>query len=384
MDKLHDFSILPVALFLLWCRDPTSSHQLIQTVSCMRINKRKRDQRRSSDTERETQTQTSLEQQPSKGYGRGRSSPILTSSLYVSPTSAVSSVSSSVTSTLPTITTTSIQSSSSTLISSSVTTSSISLPTLATLSSLTSSSVTKSNKKRDHYSANNGSKRFKSSGHKDSFSHSRCEFSKSSKVRVKREHVSEKRRHYRHHFETRRMSSKCTQTSNEKNERHRIRRQSVTSNTLDTINIDKTVSTKKDSPLNPHVINASCLHSKSTDASSLNLPNDPDSTASSLIGSKKRIDVMEETKCENLASIPGASTQIESERVLVKQLEEAVNQPVESEDEDDHQDQVESVRSVLSRYGRGLSTRRLSRSEVWNFTLGDDEINTTQVTLLLG
>lgn len=347
----------------------------------MRINKLKRDQRRSSDTERETQTQTSLEQQPSKGYGRMRSSPILTSSLYVSPTSAVSSVLSSVTSTLPTITTTSIQSSSSTLMSSSVTTSSISS---LTLSSLTSSSVNKSNKKRDHYSANIGSKRFKSSGHKDSLDHSRCEFSKRSKVRVKREHVSEKRHHYRHHFETRRMSSKCTQTSNEKSERHRIRRQSVTSNTLDTTNIDKTVSTKKDCPLNPHVINASCLHSKSTDASSLNLPNDPDSTASSLIGSKKRIDVMEETKCENLANVPGASTQIESERVPDKQLEEAVNQPVESEDEDDHQDQVESVRSVLSRYGRGLSTRRLSRSEVWNFTLGDDEINTSQVTLLLG
>ena len=379
MHNLHDFLILPVALFLLWCRDPTSSHQVIQTVSCMRINKLKRDQRKSSDTERETQTQTSLEQQPSKGYGRMRSSPILTSSLYVSPTSAVSSVSSSVTSTLPTITTTSIQSSSSTLMSSSVTTSSISS---LTLSSLTSSSVNKSNKERD-YSANIGSKRFKSSGHKDSLDHSRCEFSKRSKVRVKREHVSEKRRHYRHHFETRRMSSKCTQTSNEKSERHRIRRQSVTSNTLDTTNIDKTVSTKKDCPLNPHVINASCLHSKSTDASSLNLPNDPDGTASSLIGSKKRIDVMEETKCENLASVPGASTQIESERVPDKQLEEAVNQPVESED-DDHQDQVESVRSVLSRYGRGLSTRRLSRSEVWNFTLGDDEINTSQVTLLLG
>ena len=351
----------------------------------MRINKRKRDQRRSFDTERETQTQTSPEQQPSKGYGRGRSSPILTSSLYVSPTSAISSVASSVTSTLPTITTTSIQSSSSTLISSSVTTSSISSPTSATLSSLTSSSVNKLNKKGDHYSANIGSKRFKSSGHKNSFNHSRCEFSKSSKVRVKREHVSEKRRHYRHHFETRRISSKCTQTSVEKNEQHRTCRQSGTSNTLDTTNIDKIVSTKKDSPLNQHVINASCSHSKSIDACSLNLPNDPDSATSSLIGSKNGITVTEKSKCENVASLPGASTQIESEIVPDQQLGEALNQPVESEDEDDHHDQIDqSLHSVLSRYGRGLSTRRLSRSEVWNFTLGDDEINTTQVTLVLG
>ena len=65
-------------------------------------------------------------------------------------------------------------------------------------------------------------------------------------------------------------------------------------------------------------------------------------------------------------------------------MEEAVNQLAESENEADDHDQIESVRSVLSRYGRGLSTRRLARSEVWNFTLGDDEINTTQVRLLLG
>lgn len=378
-----NFPFPPVTLFSLSCRDPTSSHQVIQTVSCMRINKRKRDQRRSSDTEREAQTQTSLEQRPSKSSDRGRS-PILTSSLYVSPTSAVSSVASSVTSTLPTITTASVQSSSSTLISSSAATSSISSPTSATLSSLTSSSVDKLTKKKGHDSANIGSKRFKSSGHKDSFSHRRCEFSNSSKVRVKREHISEKRRHYRHHFQTRRMSSKCTQTSDEKNQRHRTLRLSGSSNTLDATNSDKTVSTKKDSPMNPPVTNASYSHSKSTDASSLNLPNDPDSATSSLIGSENGIAVTEETECENAANLPVASTQIKSKKVPEQQMEEAVNQLAENENEADDHDQIESVRSVLSRYGRGLSTRRLARSEVWNFTLGDDEINTTQVRLLLG